>query len=594
MMKGKAKRLLSLLLTAALLCGFLPAAFAADTVPPLYEQMGYSSSAEFMENEGFYKVDYDWVCERYQVNLKWVKQYPEVILEEYPWYDSVDEYFAAWGEETGWRNIALLMVSYDQGSFSPPLSVQLNGQTLAFADAQPEMAGTRVMVPLRGMIDALGGETAFDLAAKTVSATANGVTVHMTIGETAYSSSLTPAEQQEQQAGLAENQNAGGAHAGVMDVAPYLKDGRTYVPVRFFAEALGLTVRWDEDARTAVVYDAAVLVAEIDKNFTIVNQWLAAQPKRKTDETLRTAVALALSYTKFHTIDGNTTYPVSGTMTVVTEGQSGEFEVKIDLRTLLDLLVADLGDWLDEDDSKLYDAIKGDLKNARFEMIFNADEHIVYFRCPVLIRFFQQTDAEYVKGIDPEDWLKASVPESESLLNGLPGMEKLDALRDGVTVGTLLAAAADSGFTYNSAALWQNALDTAAELALWVGDDRFTASGNSHTAAFAYDSEQDDAPYFVPYNGYAKGSLTLNTSTGAVKASFEMRENGYRDQLTTCVIEGNAAAAHVSLTVHTANVGIFELTADVSQKAGGPAPRTAPPEGSTVIDLDALTAAPAA
>lgn len=505
MMKGKAKRLLSLLLTAALLCGVTPAAFAADTVPPLYEQFGYGSSAEFMKQEGFSRVDYDWVCERYQQQYARILQNPQLALDAWYFGDlaALDEEIA-WGtwesREAFYRQVAMEFAYEDQWAYVLPLSVQLNGQKIAFADAQPEMANGRVMVPLRGMIDALGGETAFDLATKTVSATANGVTVRMTIGETAYSSSLTPAEQQALQEGLAENQGAGGGHAGVMDAAPYLKDGRTYVPVRFFAEALGLTVRWDQCARTAVVYDAAALVAEIDKDFTIVNQWLAAQPRRDADETLRTAVALALSYTKFHTIDGNTTYPVSGTMTVVTEGQSGEFEVKIDLRTLLDLLIADLGDWLDEDDLKLYDAIKGELKNARFEAICNADEKRIYFRCPALVKFLREIAPEEMRGIDPDAWLQVSMPEdNDSLgaLTGLPDVKILDRMRDGATVGTLLVAAADNNFAWNGAALWQNALDEAAELALWVGDDRFATTGNSHTAAFAYDSEQDDAPCFV-------------------------------------------------------------------------------------------------
>ena len=29
------------------------------------------------------------------------------------------------------------------------------------------------------------------------------------------------------------------------DVAPYVKQDRTYVPVRFFAEQIGLDVQWD-------------------------------------------------------------------------------------------------------------------------------------------------------------------------------------------------------------------------------------------------------------------------------------------------------------------------------------------------------------
>ena len=38
-----------------------------------------------------------------------------------------------------------------------------------------------------------------------------------------------------------------------MDVAPYIKAGRTYVPVRYLGEALGANVDWDEVTKTVTV-----------------------------------------------------------------------------------------------------------------------------------------------------------------------------------------------------------------------------------------------------------------------------------------------------------------------------------------------------
>jgi len=45
----------------------------------------------------------------------------------------------------------------------------------------------------------------------------------------------------------------GEARTSVIDAAPYIKEGRTYVPVRFFAEELGLDVQWDDDTRTVIL-----------------------------------------------------------------------------------------------------------------------------------------------------------------------------------------------------------------------------------------------------------------------------------------------------------------------------------------------------
>ncbi len=48
-----------------------------------------------------------------------------------------------------------------------------------------------------------------------------------------------------------------------MDAAPYIKDDRTYVPVRYLAYALGLddsNISWDNESRTAILYDGQTRV----------------------------------------------------------------------------------------------------------------------------------------------------------------------------------------------------------------------------------------------------------------------------------------------------------------------------------------------
>jgi hypothetical protein len=38
-----------------------------------------------------------------------------------------------------------------------------------------------------------------------------------------------------------------------MDVAPMIRDGRTYLPARYVAEAFGCTVTWDPVGRTVTI-----------------------------------------------------------------------------------------------------------------------------------------------------------------------------------------------------------------------------------------------------------------------------------------------------------------------------------------------------
>jgi hypothetical protein len=38
-----------------------------------------------------------------------------------------------------------------------------------------------------------------------------------------------------------------------MDVAPFIQNSRTFVPIRFVSEALGCTVEWDDATKTVTI-----------------------------------------------------------------------------------------------------------------------------------------------------------------------------------------------------------------------------------------------------------------------------------------------------------------------------------------------------
>ena len=57
-----------------------------------------------------------------------------------------------------------------------------------------------------------------------------------------------------------------------MDTKPYIKGGRTMLPLRYVAEALGYKVAWLSESRTAVIMDLGLRVEiPVDSNFIIVN-----------------------------------------------------------------------------------------------------------------------------------------------------------------------------------------------------------------------------------------------------------------------------------------------------------------------------------
>jgi len=125
----------------------------------------------------------------------------------------------------------------DIGSAVPTINMTVNGVYI-YTDVPPFIENDRTMVPARFIGDALGATAAWDDETRVVSITApdgmiiklmNGdVNMHIIRGE-----SITIVQ---------------------MDVTTIIKDGRTFVPVRFIAEALGLEVEWINETRTVSLW----------------------------------------------------------------------------------------------------------------------------------------------------------------------------------------------------------------------------------------------------------------------------------------------------------------------------------------------------
>lgn len=88
-------------------------------------------------------------------------------------------------------------------------------------DAAPYVANDRTYVPIRALAESFSANVDWDNDARTVTVTRGDVKVVMTVGETTYTVN---------------------GEKATMDVAPEIIGDRTYVPVRFVAEALGFTV----------------------------------------------------------------------------------------------------------------------------------------------------------------------------------------------------------------------------------------------------------------------------------------------------------------------------------------------------------------
>jgi|GEM_PF-2594554 len=147
------------------------------------------------------------------------------------------------------------------------VSVQLDGNAVRFTDAEPRIVDNRTFIPARAVLEQMGAEVSYDRGV--VTAVRGGRTIAMTIGSPTFR--------------VTEN---GETAELTMDVAPFIDPalGRTFIPVRFAAEALGANVGWDAAKRTVVIVDAEKQADALlaGKSFEYLDKFFAYSQKYNT------------------------------------------------------------------------------------------------------------------------------------------------------------------------------------------------------------------------------------------------------------------------------------------------------------------------
>ncbi len=128
------------------------------------------------------------------------------------------------------------------------LSVRVNGKLVEFPDAKPFIdENSRTLIPVRFVAENLGAEVSWIGETRTANIEKDGTLVEIAIGD----SSLR----------VTEN---GKPRLVQMDTAAVLKDNRTYVPIRFVAEALGAYVDYSNVYRTVGIYSDVLTAEQIE------------------------------------------------------------------------------------------------------------------------------------------------------------------------------------------------------------------------------------------------------------------------------------------------------------------------------------------
>ena len=126
--------------------------------------------------------------------------------------------------------------------------VRVNGYIVRFTDAEPFInADSRTMMPLRAVTEAMGAEVSWNDNTQSAIIEKNGIKITIPIG----SKSFTILE-------------GGKTRTVVMDTKAIILNGRTYVPIRYVAEAIGAYVDYSDTGFIVGIWDDVLTAAQIE------------------------------------------------------------------------------------------------------------------------------------------------------------------------------------------------------------------------------------------------------------------------------------------------------------------------------------------
>ena len=124
---------------------------------------------------------------------------------------------------------------------SDTIAISVNG-TQVYPDADPFIMNDRTMVPIRVVAEALGYKVSWDAPNQCVTMSRGNFDVQVMVDSTWITKYI----------------DGQVVEYGFMDVAPCIRDSRTFIPLRAVAEAMGCDVYWDGNTRSIQITEGGV------------------------------------------------------------------------------------------------------------------------------------------------------------------------------------------------------------------------------------------------------------------------------------------------------------------------------------------------
>ena len=590
-MKKQLRKLTSLALSLVLALSLtLPAMAIQDTAPPLWQQFGFDSYEEML-SYGWTEAEYasmvaselDYQRQQAERELRqqaWADAHPDQVAafdphsyfnQEFYYYESMQEYISMYDmTEEEFRQEMLDYWLWDimyelemqeqrtleiiaAGGSAQGINVMFNGNCIPFPDVRPEIANGRTMVPLAASMEFLGAQVSYNQDTHTANVSMDAVAFSHVIG----TSVLT----------LADGSQI------TMDVASYIKDGRTMVPVAFFAQCLGYEVYWDSYYQTAVLLDRQAVVAAIDQNFSLLNRMVytaLGTDQAKPNQSVSRALSASLSVIMLDSLRGDKTYSANLKGESLENQTTNSLKYTGNLAQMVDLIASQdsYTYYLSDEELAKYqaelDRYRKMLANFSFEAIVDLPSQRMYLRSPLL--------AELGLMYNPKAWAALPLDSLPGSLNVLSG----DTLSE-FTLGQLIVTSCFDNYYGYPFQAWEDANYAAQELADLVGDARFKKSGAGYTIQWMADS----FPYLY---GITDGSAKLTVTPSGEKGCTYSFTVDINDDEAAFALKLSGASGRIDLdsSLHVKNLCKATLTGQLRISPTSRQPLTQPPTGDAI------------
>lgn len=590
-MKKWTCKLVTLVLTAALTLSLvLPVSAYPDTEPPLWQQMGYSSLEELLEEGWLTEEEYAAMAAD---ELAWQQEQQEQLARQEAWMKAHQEEVAAFDADAYFREsyalwagedytpqmymeewglsreefeaemlddwvYTMMMQEEEQASMaqekvelggSPEgINLMVGGACVPFPDVTPEAKYNRTMVPLAPAMEYLGAQVTYLPGENGVEITLDEVTLRHTIG----TSQLTITEGQKEPRSLN------------MDAASYAKNGRTMVPVAFFAQVLGYEVFWDENYETAVLLDREALAERIDQEFTLFNRVLyslSGEEYRQDGKSVEYGFTAQLDVTALDSLNGDKTYST----TMKGEALAGDGNVNLSFQGDF----SQLAQVYQDQNPYLWELVMGELgeyvdfSQLDLEGILNGEEQTVFLRgtLPALLGLSPQEDT----------WVEVDREQLD-----------LPADLDHVTMGQLALRDNLWGCPFH---YYSQLLSSAGELEAVLGDSRFTQTGGSYRVAWNESDLQD--LYLLEDDTFSAAFTITPTGEKSAACTLELQSRNQNAAMELS-LKGSKAGLELTMDLHMKNTAKTALECRLTIAPSQETPVSQPPQGSQVTDLSGI------